>query len=221
VDWSVEDRLKYLPPSSDIHLRHTDLTRGAEVQIAETWVSVGSFGGTAEAWIPSVLVRRRAAQAPLASTFVGVLEPYEGKSNIAAIRRLELQDSEAKPCPDGPVGIEVRLADGDRDIFIFENLEAQSTSSSSPSTASLVLAKQSGARFEGDLCLVRFDPASRPKRVIFCRGKSLRVGDLFVRVRNQEASFELDLNNKNAPVVAGPADAVDLIEVAGVKIWPK
>lgn len=221
VDWSIEDRLKYLPAGSDIHLRYTDLTRGAEAQIAETWVSPAGFGGTAEAWIPSVLVRRRAGQPPLASTFVGVLEPYEAKSNIAAIRRLELQDSEAKPCPDGDVAIEVRLAGGLRDLFISENVEAQYASSSSPATAPLVVEKESGARLEGDLCLVRFDAAGRPQRAIFCRGKSLRVGGLCIRARNEEASFEIDLNERNAPVAAGPADAVDLIEVAGVRIWPK
>ena len=221
VDWNVEDHLKYRPPSSDVHLRHTDLTRGAEVELAETWVAVGLYGGTAEAWIPSVLVRRRAAEPPLSSTFVGVLEPYEERSNIASIRRLELEDSEAKPCSDGHVGIEVRLADGRRDIFLSANVEAQPASTSARFAASLVVQKECSARFEGDLCLVRFDAANRPTRVLFCRGKSLRVGNLFVRVKNEEASFEIDLNNQDAPIVAGPADAVELIEIAGVKIWPK
>ncbi len=217
VEWNIEDRFKYLPPPSDVHLRHTDLTRGAEVDLAETWVAVGLFGGTAEAWIPSVLVRRRAAQPPLTSTFAGVLEPYEAKSNITAIRRLEVEDAEAKPCPDGCVGIEIRLADGQRDIFISRNVEGQAAA---PSTAPLV-ERESGVRFDGDLCLVRFNAAKQPKRVLFCRGKSLRLGDLFVRANSQEASFEIDLNSRDAPVAAGPADAVDLIEVAGVKVFPE
>ncbi len=219
VDWRIEDRLKYLPSSSEIHLRHTDLTHGAEVETAETWASASSFGGTAEAWIPSVLIRRRAAQPPLASTFVGILEPYEVKSNLAMIRRLELQDSAARPCPDGHVGIEVRLADGCRDLIIAENLGA--SASSSPSTGSLVVEKESGARFEGDFCLVRFDTASQPKRVAFCRGKSLRWRELFVRATRQDACFEIDLEHRESPVVTGPADAVDLIEVAGSRIWPR
>ena len=184
-------------------------------------MAVGLYGGTAEAWIPSVLVRRRAAEPPLSSTFVGVLEPHEERSNIASIRRLELEDSEAKPCSDGHVGIEVRLADGRRDIFLSANVEAQPASTSARFAASLVVQKECSARFEGDLCLVRFDAANRPTRVLFCRGKSLRVGNLFVRVKNEEASFEIDLNNQDAPIVAGPADAVELIEIAGVKIWPK
>ena len=221
ADWKIEDHLKYLPSSSDVHLRHTDLTRGAEVELAEAWVAVGLYGGTAEAWIPSVLVRRRADKPPLTSTFVGLLEPYERESNITATRRLALQDSEGLPCPDGDVGIEIRLADGSRDIFISQNVEARSASSSSASAARLVVETESGVRFEGDLCLLRFDAAMQPKRVLFCQGKSLRVGNFVIRAKSDEASFEIDLSNKDAPVVAGSADAVDLIEVAGVKVWPK
>jgi hypothetical protein len=168
-----------------------------------------------------MLVRHRAAERPLSSTFVGVLEPYEGKSNLAAIRRLELEDAKARPCPDGHIGIEVRLTDGRRDIFLSANVEDQSTAKPAQSAAPSIVEKESDVRFEGDLCLVRFNAANRPDRVLFCRGKSLRVGELFVRAKNEEASFEIDLKNKNAPIVAGPAEAVDLIEVAGARIWPK
>jgi dienelactone hydrolase len=214
VDWDVEDHLKYLPAGSDVHLRHTDLTRGAEVELAETWVAVGLYDGTSEAWIPSVLARCRAAQPPLASTFVGVLEPYEAKSNIAAIRRLDLQDTEAKPPSDDDVGIEIRLVDGRKDIFISKNTEAGSA-------MPVCFEKETGLRFEGDVCLVRINAANQPERLLFCRGKSLRAGNLVVQSKDSGAGFEIDLRNKTAPVVAGPADAIDLIEFAGVKIWPK
>ena len=84
ADWAIEDHLHYLASPADIHLRCTDLTRGAEVETAEAWVSVSQYGGTADAWIPSVLVRRRTEEPPLASTFAGVLEPYEGKPKVQA-----------------------------------------------------------------------------------------------------------------------------------------
>jgi oligo-alginate lyase len=219
ADWTIEDHLQYLAQPADIHLRHTDLTRGAEVETAEAWVSIPRYGGTADAWIPSVLIRRRTAQPPLASTFASVLEPYEGKSNLAAIRRLELQDSKGNVYPDGCVAIETQLADGGRDLFISANVEASSTPSSS--AVASVLEKESGARFEGDLCLVRFDKSKRPKRVLFCRGRSLRMGELLVRAKDEQASFELDLDNRNSPVVAGPAEAVAAVEVAGVRLWPR
>ena len=125
------------------------------------------------------------------------------------------------PCPDEAVGIEIRLADGRRDIFISQNVEARSASSPTLPTVRHLVEKESGARFEGDLCLIRFDAAKQPQRILFCQGKSLRVGNLVVHAKSDDASFEIDLRNKNAPVVAGSADAVELIEIAGVKVWPK
>jgi len=79
----------------------------------------------------------------------------------------------------------------------------------------------SGVRFEGDLCLVRFDKSSKPKQVLFCRGKSLRLGELLVRAKDDQASFELNLDSQLSPVVAGPAEAVASIELAGARPWPR
>jgi hypothetical protein len=216
VDWKIANYLKYLPAVSDLHLRHTDLTRDVQVDTAESWVAVGLFGGTAEAWIPSVLTRRRAAKPPLISTFVGVLEPYADKSNITAIRRLDIQDANGKACSESDVGIEIQLADGSRDVFLSRNVEGQTATSSA-----LVVDKESGLRFEGDLCLIRFDRAKQPQRVVLCRGKSLRVGNLKVGAKGEDTSFEVNLNNRENPVVAGSAEAVALIEVAGVKVFPR
>jgi hypothetical protein len=147
-----------------------------------------------------------------------VLEPYENQSNIASIRRLELQDASGKSCADGDVGIEIRLTDGRTDIFISKNTEAKSTSSSGDP---LVVEKEYGVRFEGDLCLVRFDAAKQPYRLLFCRGKSLRAGELFIQAKSEGARFEIDLKNHESPIVAGSADGLALIEVAGVRIFPK
>ena len=215
ADWAIDDHLHYLANPADIHLRCTDLTRGAEVETAEAWVSVSQYGGTADAWIPSVLVRRRTDQPPLASTFVGVLEPYEGKPKVHAARRLDLRDAEGKPCADGYVAIETQLADGRRDLFISADLE------NSAGVSAAVAETESGARFEGDLCLVRLDQSKRPKRVLFCRGKSLRIGDLVVEAKDSQASFEVDLDRPESPVVAGPVEAVASIQVGGVRLWPK
>jgi hypothetical protein len=215
ADFAIEDHLHYLANPADIHLRCTDLTRGAEVETAEAWVSVSQYGGTADAWIPSVLVRRRTDEPPLASTFAGVLEPYEGKPKVQAIRRLALRDPQEKPCPDACVAIETQLADGSRDMFIANDVENSADASAS------VADPESGARFEGDLCLVRLDKSKRPTRVLFCRGKSLRIRDLVVQAKDSQASFEVDLDRPEAPIVAGPAEAVESVQVGGVKLWPK
>ncbi len=216
VTWNIKDYLQYLPPASERRLRHTDLTRGAEVQIAEAWVAVGLYGGTADAWIPGVLVRRRAGKPPLASTFVGVLEPYEVKSSLAAVRRLDLEDSDGKPCPDGEVGIEIQLADGRTDVLLSKNIEGQASSSSR-----LCVEKGGNVRFDGELCLIRSNAAGQPEQVLFCRGKSLRAGDVSVQAKDDQASFEIDLKQPDAPIVSGSADAVERIEIAGTRLWPK
>lgn len=221
VDWAVEDHLKYLPGPADLHLRHTDLTHEVAVETAEAWVAVGLYGSTAEAWIPSVLVRRRTSQSPLASTFVSIIEPYEGKSRLGTIRRLRLENSDGSACSDAQVGIEIRLADGGRDLFISSNVEDPGTSDFRTSGVPPILEKENSVRFKGDLCLVRFANSKQPKQVLFCQGRLLRVGELLVRVNDENSCFEIDLNHTAAPVVAGPANAVEVIEVGGVRLWPK
>jgi len=128
---------------------------------------------------------------------------------------LQLQDNEGKPCADGDVGIEIHLTDGRRDLFLAKDIEAPAGQSSP------LVDGGTGVRFDGDLCLIRFNAAKRPERVLFCRGKSLRVGDVLIRTKNEQASFEIDLKNQSAPIVSGPADAIEAIEIAGARIWPK
>lgn len=106
ADWKIDDRNGFLPAGSDVHLRYTDLTEDAEASILESW-TVKNSSSTEEFWIPTVMVRRRASQAPLASTFVSVLEPYEKRSRIRSIRRR----------PEPGVAVEVQLASGEVDLW--------------------------------------------------------------------------------------------------------
>jgi hypothetical protein len=107
VDWKIEDRNGYLKPGREIHLRYTDLTRDAEALTAESW-TVESMTSTIEHWIPTVISRRRAEEGELSTTFVGVLEPYEGQPRIQSAMR---QDREG----DAEVRLEIRMADGRND----------------------------------------------------------------------------------------------------------
>jgi hypothetical protein len=113
------------------------------------------------------------------------------------------------------VAIETYLADGSRDLFIAGDVE------NSAGVSASVAEPGSGARFEGDLCLVRLDKSKRPTRVLFCRGRSLRIGNLVVEARDNQAGFELDLERPESPIVAGPVEAVASVELGGVKLWPK
>ncbi|MBM3475807.1 MAG: hypothetical protein FJX75_21275 [Armatimonadetes bacterium] len=123
VDWSIEDRYKLIDPRRQVHLRYFDLTTGAEAWTCEGWVTQGLYDSSVETWIPRLMVRRRAAQAPLQSTFVAVIEPYEGTPCIAGVRRLRLLDEMGAEYPDPNVAIEVTLADGRRDLFVTMDVE--------------------------------------------------------------------------------------------------
>ena len=124
ADWAIDDRRGVLKRAADIHLRYTDLTRDAEAQICEAWIVAGSYNSLDEAWIPRVLVRRRTDEdKPLASNFVGIIEPYEGKSNIVSIRRLTLTTPDGESYGDGAVALEVQLLDGSKDLILAVDTE--------------------------------------------------------------------------------------------------
>jgi hypothetical protein len=219
VDWTIEDHLKYLPPDKKLHVRYTDLTPGTEVLTAEGWVAVGLYGGTADAWIPRVLVRRRAEQAPLASTFVGVIEPYEQQPAIASIQRLGLETSEAASCSPSDVAMEVRLADGRRDVLIA--LDVENPLDPAGRRAGFVVEPTTGIRIDGQLGFVRFDAAGKPQRVVLCMGKSLEVGALRLARTRDAGWVELDLSNEAAPIVSGAPEEVETILDGTRKLWPK
>jgi len=209
VDWTIEDYLKYLPPDRHVHVRYTDLTPGTEVLTAEGWVSVGLYGSTADAWIPRVLVRRRAEQAPLASTFVGVIEPYEREPAIASVQRLELETAAATACLPSDVALEVRLVDGRRDVLVARDVE-QPLDPARRSVGVLVQ-PTNGIRIDGQLGFVRFDVSGKPLRGALCLGKSLEVGHLRITRTCETGWIELDLDNDEAKIVSGTPEEVGAV----------
>ena len=130
ADWTLEDRygVRATAPT-DLHLRYTGLSPDVEVQTCEAWVNAASMDTQEEAWIPTLLLRRRAAAAVadgrayadcLSSTFVGLIEPYEGVRVVRSVRRLDAvpgTDS-GSPAGDAAVAVEVVLVDGRRDVLV-------------------------------------------------------------------------------------------------------
>ncbi len=210
VDWAIEDRYKYLPPDRKIHFRYTDLTSGAEAMLAEAWVSVGMFGSTAEAWIPRVLVRRQGTQSPLASTFVGLYEPYEKQPNVVSVRRLGLETADGKPLPEANVALEVRLADGRRDVIVATDVENPLALVPAAVAGQEVVQPDTGLRLDGQLALVRFDAAGKPQRIAFCLGPSLTVGTVAVRAKKPTDFVEVAIEPDGAKVLHGPADEIEV-----------
>jgi hypothetical protein len=175
ADWEIEDRLHYLPAGARVGLRYTDLTPGAEAFTCEGWIVVGGYEVNEEVWIPRLMVRRRAeasAGAPLASTFVAVIEPHDGESRIASIRRLPLVTADGRPYADSNVAIEVGLADGRADLFI--SADAENALGLRPSLAAdtVLVQKDWGIRLEGELCLARRNAAGGVDSTVACGGRT-------------------------------------------------
>ncbi len=122
VDWQIEDRYGYLPRGKTVRLRLFDLTEGAQAFLCEGWVALGT-NTTEEAWIPRLIVRRK-GKAPLASTFVAVLVPYEGdQPPIVSVRRQPLQIPDGTPYGDAHVALEIAHADGTKDLLVVMDTE--------------------------------------------------------------------------------------------------
>ena len=177
VDWKVEDRYKYLAPDADVHFRCTDLTTGAEASTAEAWVALG-ITTTDEAWIPRVMTRRRSSDAPLASTFVALMEPYEKKSSIAEIRRLSVETEDGTAYPDSFAAVEVRLADGRRDLII--SADAENPLGLKPARG-VIVQKDWNLRTDAELCWVRLSRDGKVEDASVCNGTYVTVGDFAYR----------------------------------------
>ena len=173
ADWKIEDRYG-VRPGEEVHLRYTDLTKETGAFVAEAWVSLGYDEENAEAWIPRLMMRRQ-GEDPLASTFVGVLEPYEGKSSINNISRLSLETEDGGVLGSAHVALEVVLEDGRRDLIVVLDMEH------APKVA---IQPEWGLQLEGELCWVRVDAKGEIERVAL--GKGTRMGIGRVEIEREE-----------------------------------
>jgi len=218
VDWKIEDFYNYLPADSDVHLRYTDLTIDAQATTTEGWLALhGCCDSKEEAWIPRVMVRRQSKEAPLASTFVAVIEPYEKKTNITQIRRLGLQTPNGRVYPDSNVAIEVQLADGRKDRIIAADAENPLGLSPSVTVDKILVQKDWDVYCAGQLCLVRFDRSGKLQRIVLCRGKFISVGDVVIKFKNEIEFVEVSFDEKGAKVVSSNPEDVQDIMIKGLK----
>jgi hypothetical protein len=210
VDWTIDDRWKLLKPGRDLHFRYTDLTAKAQALLAESWISTTVYESTDAAWVPTVIVRRQAETAPLASTFAGVLEPYEKTSNLREIRRLPLATEDGKTYGDANVAVEIRLADGRRDVLAAADTENPLGTAPAWSDGRVLVEKTSGLRLDGQLCFLRFDAEGKLRRVMLGRGNALSVGDVHIQLKNRPQCVEIAFGAEGASVVYGNAADVEI-----------
>ena len=186
VDWKITRADLSGDASRDVHLRYTDLTYDASAFLAEAWVSrtVPSLKmtGYEEAWLPCVITRRRGEKTPLASTFVSLLEPYEGTPKISRVRRLPLEASSGFLDADSNVALEIQLPSSVSDLFILLDVE-DPLSRSRHAEDAVILQRAWGVAMQGEMCLLR-KGQSGVQKVLVGRGKSLQMGDFLWRWPN-------------------------------------
>ncbi len=180
-DLRADDRYHYLPAGADVHLRYTDLTRDAQAAVAESWLVYQDAGVAREAWVPSVMVRRQSSAAPLTSTFVALLEPYAGQSNLRAITRLPLQTANGAPAADTDVAVAVEQANGRTDLLV----------AAAAGTGRRVLVQPDwDLTTDADFCLVRRGKSGEIEHVWLANGRTLKCGRLEVTLSTVSPSFE-------------------------------
>ena len=193
--WKIEDRYDYLPDDTQVWLRYTDLTAGAEAYTCQGWISEGTYNSSKEAWIPRVMTRRRSPDDVLESTFVAVIEPFEKKPAIVGIRRLPLLRPDGKPCPDAYVALEVRLRDGRRDLFVTTDVEDPMGRGPSLTEGDTLLQADCNLRLNGDTCLVRLSADGKPLWAAAYAARSLSVGGRKVRLPENKAFAEAPIDS--------------------------
>ncbi|HPZ96751.1 MAG TPA: heparinase II/III family protein [Phycisphaerae bacterium] len=201
VEWKIEDRFGLLDAPIDLRVRYTDLTAGTEAYTGESWVSIGKHGFSSndDAWIPHVMSRRHAAAGPLASTFVSVIEPFESKSNIAAIKRISLPAA-GDPPRDEDVALEVTLVDGRRDLYISRDRQDPPTNANPDAAVS-----------PGAVCLLRCDAAGTPARLCLAASRWVRIGGLEARLKPDVHYVEIVFTGDKARLLSGQLDSIELL----------
>ena len=197
VDWKVEDRYEYLEGNRDIHLRYTDLTDGAEASTAEAWVALHGFGGNETGWIPRLMVRRQSDAEPLASTFVGVIEAYDGSPSISGIRRIPVEEAAGDRSQVGDVAVEIELADGRRDVILAGDAENTGRKDG------WMLQKDRDIRTDGELCMVREGRDGEVYAIALCNGSSVNVGNASIVLEEETDFVEVRFDSGAPAIVAG------------------
>ena len=124
VDWAVEDLLGYDEVQRDIHLKYTDLTTDAMAYTFDAWTKFDTYDNDKHTTTSRLATVRRAEDdEDLESTFVGIIEPYEGQSNITSIIRRDVKDAAGNVLPDSYVAVEVALKNGSTDLILVADPE--------------------------------------------------------------------------------------------------
>jgi len=171
ADFHLEDPHNYQHRGADspctVQLRVHDLTPAAEAGTVECWVNDGGYNESKLCWIPAVMTRRKAAEGELASTFVAVLEPFEGAAGIRAVRRAELQTADGHALGSSHVAVAVELADGRTDYYVMLNTGPHHGDGAEWHAGMAVRVPAWDLETDAEACVLRYGPDAPGEAVLF------------------------------------------------------
>ena len=194
-----------------------NLTSDVNAFVAEGWVLARFddldpvYKGAEDVWLPTLMKRRQTQKGLLASTFVGIIEPYEKESNISSIHRLPLETSQGQLYPDSYTAVAIQLKNGCRDLLITADVENPLALQPAWQPGSKMIQKDWGIRFDGQLCWLRLDAAGNIQRIAVSHGTELYVANVALHLVKETDFIEIGFEDKRASVVSGSWSDVEKI----------
>jgi len=217
ADWQVFDYYHYLRPQQKIHLQYTDLTRDAAAAIADTWIAFGYDRG--DTTIKSLVVRKTSPQPPLATAFVGVLEPFEASSAIAKINRLHLQTEKKSLYGDMNAAVQISLINGKKDLIIAMDTENPLCKSPDFHQESNVNQPEWQLETDAEICWVRKSSSGQVEKLLFAHGSAISVGNFYLQLKKNQNKFELLLKDGKPVIVPGMSEKIKMLSAYGKRYF--
>lgn len=162
ADWQacIDDSLTPLP--ANLHMRYTGLSKDASVTTCESWVDVTRMvqtskirTGNKSLWIPTIYETKKGPR----SLFCGIIEVYEGKSNL-----IEISNADAILNDDFDCAIKITHS-GDCIDYIISN---------DPLTGKSVSIVENSISSDAQLAVIRFFKGKLQKATV-CNGTFLDI----------------------------------------------
>ena len=210
VDWKIYDYYDYLNPGSNIHLSYRDLTPNTRVSIADTWIAFGYDKG--DTLIKSLVVRSQ-KETPSATTFVGIIEPYENFSKIKSVQRLSIQSRNGSDFSDENVCLEINLLNGYKDLLIA--LDVENILDLTPSYSNNSIIKQTDWNIvtDAELCFIRKGRIENVEKIVLSNGSFVKMPGLKLELKHRTPIFEVEISGSSFDIITGETEKLKAISI--------
>ena len=83
----------------------------------------------------------------------------------------------------------------------------------------VMVQKDTGIRFKGELCWVRWDADGRMSRIVVCRGQSISTETVTIGLKAKTDFIEIRFGDDLAEVVTGRQEDVEYIKINNRDVW--